>query len=206
MTDKGIIQAFLDNDQNGIRQAYYAWRVPFEHAIYARTRLDMEYMDDAYHEAFVRLQQHILTGRLTTDNIHSSLLAYMKEIGYYVALEMIKARRELPISLVMNTDDDDDDPMPDDDLPAATQLKVFDPMQQMEIQERERVIRQLVEQIGQPCAPLLIGKLWENKSMEVLASELGYSNADSAKSQKTKCMKKLIAWIKPKLIEYGYGY
>ena len=207
MTDKEIIQSFLDNDQNGIREAYYAWRMPFQQVIYARTHLDIDYMDDAYQEAFIRLQQHILTERLTKENIHSSLLAYLKEIGYYVALEMINARREMPITLVQKNDTDDDASLEEaigdegDNAEAS-----FDPMQQMDVQERERVIRQLVEQIGQPCAPLLIGKLWENKSMAVLAEELGYSNADSAKAQKTKCMKKLVAWIKPKLIEYGYGY
>jgi hypothetical protein len=53
---------------------------------------------------------------------------------------------------------------------------------------------------------LLLGHLWENKAMSELATELGYSNADSAKSQKSKCMKKVITFIKPKLIKYGYGY
>jgi RNA polymerase sigma factor (sigma-70 family) len=207
MTDKDIIQSFLDNDQNSIRQAYYAWRMPFQQVIYARTRLDMDYMDDAYQEAFIRLQQHILTERLTKENIHSSLLSYLREIGYYVALEMINARREMPITLVQKTDTDDDAMIEETVSDEGEHLGAsFDPMQQMDVQEREHVIRQLVEQIGQPCAPLLIGKLWENKSMTTLAAELGYSNADSAKAQKTKCMKKLIAWIKPKLIEYGYGY
>jgi hypothetical protein len=76
----------------------------------------------------------------------------------------------------------------------------------MDTQERERIIRSLVEQLGKPCAPLLLGCLWQNKSMETLAQELGYSNADSAKSQKAKCMKKVKTFVKQQLIEYGYGY
>ena len=42
--------------------------------------------------------------------------------------------------------------------------------------------------------------------METLAQELGYSNADSAKTQKAKCMKKVMTFVKQKLIAYGYGY
>lgn len=204
MTDKEIIQSFIDNDQYGIREAYYAWRVPFEQSVTYRTHLDDELMDDAYQEAFIRLQQHILTGRLTVDNIEKSLLAYIKEIGHYTALEIIKKRRELPISYLQSSQNDDEDEKRE--KKQSHKPNSFDPNDQMEQQERERIIRELVNQMGQPCAPLLLGHLWENKSMSELATELGYSNADSAKSQKSKCMKKVITFIKPKLIKYGYGY
>ena len=211
MTDKEIIQSFLDNNQRGIREAYYAWRIPFEQSL---TRLlpNTDDMDDAYQEAFIRLQQHILTERLTADNIEKSLLSYFKTIGRYVALEIINQRNkgrnrtdedeatdatdikeELELS-----DDMDDEPQYSD--------QSFDPNDDMDTQERERIIRSLIEQLGKPCAPLLLGYLWENKSMEMLAQELGYSNADSAKSQKAKCMKKVKTFVKQQLIEYGYGY
>ena len=211
MTDKEIIQSFLDNNQRGIREAYYAWRMPFEQSL---TRLlpNTDDMDDAYQEAFIRLQQHILTERLTADNIEKSLLAYFKTIGRYVALEIINQRNKgrnrtdedeatgaIDIKEELELSDDmDDEPQYSDQF--------FDPNDDMDTQERERIIRSLIEQLGKPCAPLLLGYLWENKSMEMLAQELGYSNADSAKSQKAKCMKKVKTFVKQQLIEYGYGY
>jgi RNA polymerase sigma factor (sigma-70 family) len=170
-------------------------------------------MDDAYQEAFIRLQQHILNERLTVDNIQKSLMAYFKTIGRYVALEIINQRNK-GHNQTNEEDDDDtiyikeeselsDDPM--DDEPISSDQS-FDPNDDMDTQERERIIRSLVEQLGKPCAPLLLGHLWKNKSMETLAQELGYSNADSAKSQKAKCMKKVKTFVKQQLIEYGYGY
>jgi hypothetical protein len=42
--------------------------------------------------------------------------------------------------------------------------------------------------------------------METLAQESGYSNADSAKSQKAKCRKKVKTFVNQQLMEYGYGY
>lgn len=214
MTDKEIIQSFLDNNQNGIREVYYAWRMPFEQSL-ARLLPNTDDMDDAYQEAFIRLQQHILTERLTTNNVEKSLLAYFKTIGRYVALEIINQRSkglQLPkaeddetshiIPLVNQTNSLNIDPEEEQvevDLP-------FDPNTSMDIQERERVIRSLVDQLGAPCAPLLIGFLWKNQSMSELAQELGYSSADSAKNQKSKCMKKVMTFVKQKLIEYGYGY
>ena len=212
MTDKEIIQSFIDNNQHGIREVYYAWRVPFEQSL-MRLLPNTDDMDDAYQEAFIRLQQHILTERLTADNIQKSLLAYFKTIGRYVALEIINQRNK-GHNQTNEEDDDDtiyikeeselsDDPM--DDEPISSDQS-FDPNDDMDTQERERIIRSLVEQLGKPCAPLLLGHLWENKSMEILAQELGYSNADSAKSQKAKCMKKVKTFVKQQLIEYGYGY
>ena len=213
MTDKEIIQSFLDNDQNGIRKVYYAWRKPFEQAL-SHLLPNTDDMDDAYQEAIIRLQQHILTERLTPDNINKSLLAYFKTIGRYVALEIInqrnrgqqdtKTEEETPhiISDVNTTDSSDVD---SDDEPIEID-RPFDPNESMDIQERERIIRSLVEQLGAPCAPLLIGFLWENKSMSNLAQELGYSSADSAKTQKSKCMNKVKTFVKHKLIEYGYEY
>ena len=212
MTDKEIIQSFIDNNQHGIREVYYAWRVPFEQSI-MRLLPNTDDMDDAYQEAFIRLQQHILTERLTADNIQKSVLAYFKTIGRYVALEMINQRNkgQKPTDEDEDTDAIDskeDLECPDDlmdDEPKSSEQS-FDPNDDMDSQERERIIRSLVEQLGKPCAPLLLGHLWENKSMEILAQELGYSNADSAKSQKAKCMKKVKTFVKQQLIEYGYGY
>jgi RNA polymerase sigma factor (sigma-70 family) len=212
MTDKEIIQSFIDNNQHGIREVYYAWRVPFEQSV-MRLLPNTDDMDDAYQEAFIRLQQHILTERLTADNIQKSLLAYFKTIGRYVALEIINQRNK-GHNQTNEEDDDDticikeeselsDDPM--DDEPISSDQS-FDLNDDMDTQERERIIRSLVEQLGKPCAPLLLGHLWENKTMETLAQELGYSNADSAKSQKAKCMKKVKTFVKQQLIEYGYGY
>ena len=211
MTDKEIIQSFLDNDQNGIREAYYAWRVPFEQSVNYRTQLDVDYMDDAYQEAFIRLQQHILTERLTADNIQRSLLAYIKEIGYFVAMEIINKRRELPISQLYPSTDDEDEVQHEERgfeyvEPVGDSDGTFNLSKHLDTEERERIIRSLVEQLGAPCAPLLIGFLWENKSMSNLAQELGYSSADSAKTQKSKCMNKVKTFVKHKLIEYGYEY
>ena len=212
MTDKEIIQSFIDNNQHGIREVYYAWRVPFEQSL-MRLLPNTDDMDDAYQEAFIRLQQHMLTERLTADNIQKSLLAYFKTIGRYVALEIINQRNKGQNHTDEENDIDtinikeelefSDEPMDDEPLSSD---QSFDPNDDMDTQERERIIRSLVEQLGKPCAPLLLGHLWENKTRETLAQELGYSNADSAKSQKAKCMKKVKTFVKQQLIEYGYGY
>lgn len=214
MTEQEIIQAFLNNDQKGIREVYYAWRLPFVLSIQRLLPNDDD-MEDAYQEAFIRLQQHIITERLTQDNIQKSILAYFKTIGRYVALEIINRNNQVhpPIEEesddiqhiipIIGTSSSSDEEA--EELPIEVD-RPFDPNDEMDTQERERIIRQLIERLDKPCAPLLLGYLWANKSMSDLATELGYKNADSAKSQKSKCMDKVKTFVKQQLIEYGYGY
>ena len=210
MTDREIIQAFLTNDQQGIREAYYAWRMPFFQTIQNRTGMDEDYLDDAYQEAVIRLQQHILTGRLTMHNLQRSLLAYLKAIGFFTAREIMRSRRELPESRLQLRMEYGDESLADELTDGEQDLKptneeVFDPSAFYDEEERERVIRNEVQMMGKPCAPLLLGFYWDMKSMDTLALELHYSNADSAKTQKARCMKKVTTYVKNKLIEYGYG-
>ncbi len=213
MTDTEIIQAFLTNNQQGIRWAYDAWQSSFRYSVLSRTHIDEDYIEDTYQEAFIRLQQHILTGRMTEEKLKAPLLAYLKEIGYYVALELIRGRREIPETLLPSSALDNDNENVCDltdtaDEQTRQQLSegIYDPIESYMVEERERVVREQVMRIGKPCAPLLLGFFWEEKSMDKLAVELGYSNADSAKSQKAKCMKKVMNYVKQNLIALGYGY
>lgn len=56
---------------------------------------------------------------------------------------------------------------------------------------RASIIKEAVDTMGGPCAPLLNLFYWEKKSWAIIAKELEYSGADSAKTQKNKCMGKL---------------
>lgn len=108
MTDTEIIQAFLTNNQQGIRWAYDGWQSSFRYSVLSRTHIDEDYIEDTYQEAFIRLQQHILNGRMTEEKLKAPLLAYLKEIGYYVALELIRGRREIPETLLHSSAPDND--------------------------------------------------------------------------------------------------
>ena len=45
--------------------------------------------------------------------------------------------------------------------------------------------------LGESCRKILHLFFWEKKSMDEIAQEIGYTNADNAKNQKAKCMKQL---------------
>lgn len=60
-----------------------------------------------------------------------------------------------------------------------------------EREDRYKRILAIVRRMGEPCAPLLQKFYWEQLSWSVIAAELQYANADSAKTQKNRCMNKL---------------
>lgn len=79
-TDKKYITSFLESDQAGIRDAYKTMKWPFIAFVRSScTQLDDIYLEDVYHESFLRMQQNILLGKLTTDNLSGSLLCYLEK-------------------------------------------------------------------------------------------------------------------------------
>ena len=66
-----------------------------------------------------------------------------------------------------------------------------DTLSAFEREERYKRLSTIVSRMGEPCAPLLQKFYWEKLSWSVIAAELQYANADSAKTQKNRCMNKL---------------
>lgn len=61
-------------------------------------------------------------------------------------------------------------------------------------EEREVHYSQLdaaLEKLGEPCRSLLKAFYHEDKSMQQIAEDFGYTNADNAKTQKYKCLTRL---------------
>jgi len=48
-----------------------------------------------------------------------------------------------------------------------------------------------LDQVGEPCRTLLKDFYHNNKSMQEIATEFGYTNPDNAKTQKYKCLVRL---------------
>jgi len=57
--------------------------------------------------------------------------------------------------------------------------------------ERARLVREALDRIGEQCRKLLLLFYWEELSMEEIARELGFANADTVKAKKYQCKKAL---------------
>lgn len=71
-------------------------------------------------------------------------------------------------------------------------LGVHDTVNQFfEFENNVARLSQSLQQIGEPCQSVLSAFYIQNKSMQDIALEFGYTNAENAKTQKYKCLNRL---------------
>ncbi len=198
--DKNYIEAFRTNNQRLIREMYESFKPYFINYIVSSTSITRDSVEDIYQESVIRLQQNILNDRLTDDKLDVSLSTYLNGIGYHVAMEWLRKYSHEISNTQYDMDrnrhiGEDQDLNSDDEIGSD----IIDTYSSWQIEKREQIVRRTIMEIGEPCAPLLLGFYWHNKSMQQLASELKYASADVAKNQKSRCMKKISTIIRNKL-------
>jgi RNA polymerase sigma factor (sigma-70 family) len=65
------------------------------------------------------------------------------------------------------------------------------PLEELEENERIKAVQKAMEQLGNPCRDLLLLYYWEERSMEAIAQQMSFANADTVKSKKYQCKKAL---------------
>ncbi len=69
---------------------------------------------------------------------------------------------------------------------------------EIEREERIKVIRDCLEELGDACKKILMYYYFDGLSMNEIAEKLGYENSDTAKTKKYKCKKRLDELVKAK--------
>ncbi len=64
--------------------------------------------------------------------------------------------------------------------------------------ERNRIIRECINELGDTCRRILMYYYFDGMSMSDIAEKLGYANTDTAKTKKYKCKKRLDELVKSK--------
>ncbi len=70
--------------------------------------------------------------------------------------------------------------------------------------ERIRLINECIDSLGDTCKKMLTYYYFDGLNMDKIAEMLGFANADTAKSKKYKCKKKLDQLIKEKYTESDF--
>ena len=183
-TDEEYIRAFREDNNALINRFYRQYREDLYGYIQKKFEIRLEEdREDIFQEAVARLWENIQRGKLSEKSLTASLYTYFKSIADNVTKEHIRKQKNYVVIDIEN------EPIRDVDGIGMEKMNYVE-------DERLKIIYRAVDKMGKPCAPLLLGFLWDKKSMATLAEELGYSGADSAKSQKSKCMPKLTVIIK----------
>lgn len=175
MTDKEYIAAFRMNDQRAITAFYDLYREPFCEWIGAKFQVrDKDSLYDVYIVTVTRLWEFIRKGKLTEQHLVKPLPHYLYGIGKHVMQETLRKS------------------MVPEERAQMYRIELEEDLRiDAAYETRLQLIKSVVDQMGEPCEPLLHRVYWQRMSMDAIASDLGYKNADSAKAQKYKCMEKL---------------
>ena len=128
---------------------------------------------DMLQEAVIVLWERVRSGRFE----HSAKLSTFiyATVQNMWRRRLIKMKREIPSDVN------------DDVLNSYVQSTLDDLIEE----EQSRNIAAALVKMGEPCRTLLILFYWEEKSMEQIAKELKFANADTVKSKKYQCKKAL---------------
>ena len=175
MTDREYILGFKSNKESVISVFYKEYKRPFFSFFREKFGKDDDYLVDLFQDSCVILWQNIHDGKLSVDNITSSLQTYLFSIGKYSLMARDRKFRDLKS---------------DKDIEKLQFLE--DDVEDLQFRlEKEAFVERMIQDLKPPCSDILHAFYWDRLSCEQIAAKYGYSSADSVKTQKFKCVAKL---------------
>ncbi|HPR00929.1 MAG TPA: sigma-70 family RNA polymerase sigma factor [Saprospiraceae bacterium] len=170
-----IIPRILQGDARIIESLYREHREPFIRWVQQKYSVQDDVAVELFQVAIVIFYDNVISGKLT--ELKSSVSTYLYQIGRNKALEYHRQRQrhggdQLHDTLLQYMSQD-----------LGTEHE--------EIEEDYLIIDQGMQQLGEPCRSLIYGFYVLNKSMDELADEMNYKNADTVKNLKYKCLQRL---------------
>ena len=143
-------------------------------------------LNDIYQESSLALFLNIRDGKLL--NLTCTLSTYFLRICINQALKFIgKQKKVVPFfddSKLTNKDT-----FRQDKIDELYQLSTEDEEAE-QVNRSERIVQSIIETMPDTCKNVFQGYYWDNLATTVIADMFGFSNANSVKTQKYKCLQK----------------
>lgn len=147
-----------------------------------KLHLAQDDINDAYADALVKCIQKI---RDNTYRGESKLSSYFYSIFYNTAVDVSRKNTSYKAKATVEIQEYD--------------AKERDLMELFEIKDNTKMVNRLMNEMGHPCKKILLDWGYYGYSMIEIADRLSLKNAETARSMKYKCLKKLKGMIKIKL-------
>jgi RNA polymerase sigma-70 factor (ECF subfamily) len=173
MAREDIIGKIRAGGPAGLAMIYEEHRDEFLHWIRKEYGCSEDDSKDIYQVTILAFYDNVRSGKL--QHLVSSVKTYLFGIGKNIVRDtMRKSTRHIAFDqerwLNENLVDEPGDTIPEHVFASA---------------------KSALERLGEPCRRLVELFYYERKSMEEIVTELNYKNAEVAKNQKCKCMKRL---------------
>ena len=193
MTDKEYINGFYEHKDSVISNFYLKKREKFCGYFMKKYKKSEDYVVDLFTDTLMTLQNNIETERLTAEKLTSSLDTYMYAIGHRTLWAQDRKTNvfgQVSLEGTGRINDNGEEYIPKDIYQAIEELErdeIFD----AKSNELQDFVDRMVHEMKAPCSELLDLFYWGKKSMEEIAEKMFFNNANSAKTQKYKCIQKL---------------
>ena len=174
---ESILEQLKRGDEQGQFRFYDEHKTAF---LFFTKRFDLKKEDaiDVYQDACLVIFENAQKGKL--DSLKCSLKTYLFGIGknlIYKRFQKISNEKEV-------------------ELGAVEQATLFDPFEE-DISNSQKVeqIRNALQKMGKKCRNVLTKFYYEEKSLDLIMSEMNYESKNVLKSQKSRCLKQLKALL-----------
>lgn len=182
MNGNEVIARIREGDDQAFSNTYKQYRKPFVRWILKQYQSDEENAIELYQLAFTTFYDQVMSGKLT--HISVSLKTYLFSIGKY---KFFQQQRE---SARFDHNEEEIQKLGDNG-----EIR----QQKREEEKKFVAIEKAMQKLGDPCRSILFLHYYEERSMNEIALTLGYKNADTAKNQKFKCMRRLKKMLENKV-------
>ena len=170
-SDPGLLEGLRKADSAAFREVYVLHFNMIKYFILKNNGRE-EDANDIFQEAMVVLFQQLKEGKF---ELKSSLKTWIYAVCRHKWLKHLeKQKRNVRLT----------------DFEQADEIVL---PENLDTGENSKSLRKSLEQLDMQCKKLLLLYYYFKKSMEEIAADLNYTNADNAKSQKYKCLQKLKA-------------
>ena len=176
-SDARVIDLIKKGDEEALVILYEANRRPITSFVVRNSGTPQD-SEDMLQEALVVLWERVRAGKFEyTAQLGTFIFATVKNMWLR---QLARLRREVPSEL-------------DPDTNPANGVS---PLEMMIEDEQASLVREALDKLGEPCRKLLLLFYWEELSMVQIAEQLGFANAETAKSKKYQCKKSLEKLLK----------
>ena len=171
-TDSRILNLMKEGDEEALVMLYESNRRMVTSFV-ARNSGTENDAEDLLQEAVIVLWERVRSGKFEySAKLSTFIFATVQNMW---RRRLAKIKRETPTEFD-DTTFSQDDPSPLDELIEG---------------ERSKKIAAALVKLGDPCKALLVLFYWEEQSMDEIAKQMKFANADTVKSKKYQCKKAL---------------
>ncbi|WP_296380149.1 sigma-70 family RNA polymerase sigma factor [Winogradskyella sp.] len=175
MTDKAVIEALKNRDQNALKQIYSNNRLAFI-GFAKKYPIAREDVIDIYQDAIIALRDNAVNG--TIDDLKSELKTYLFSIGKYMIYNKVKQQNKLHL-------------VEDRSHFINKEIELSVNTYNNELTDKQKQLQTAFKTLGQKCKDVLTLFYYRGFDLEEIMKELNYNTKDVVKSQKSRCLKTL---------------